>query len=507
MNNQQPNNWPIRWLIRLFLLTILTQPIGLPSASLKAQGIATQGTLVIGVSEAEPPFAARASNDRLVGFDLALIKMLARTAGLRVTYEAVPFPQLIPGVATRLFDAALTCIAVTDERAKLVNFTATYFTFGIMLVVSEENNSIVDLSTLSSTTRVSLLRGSVFESVFRAQSDIEPIFVSSTQQGLALVAAGAADATLADDIAVEQFLRTHADARLKIASGPIEKGQCAIAVSKENPRLLVELDAALTRLKNNGKFLTTYRRWFGSRPLSGPRPISQPSSELTQDSDGISAVSVSDGPAMAMADTVVGIYRLTLATDPRMYQLIDLAPTGVWLESSTQPQESTLPSIQSLAGGQVVVQEGAWRTVNADPIAMTVNVSATVRLSPTLSTSMTTSIDSSDVISTNSNIGTVAETDTEINGTSDVENNSRRSVIEDESMSDGEDVTGDEDGENERLDDSELVLPIQPRKEYQLTIQDNGTVSGHYILYASAEPTVTLVVTETVELVGQRIIE
>jgi len=83
-----------RLLVWLLLLGLL---IGGPSPlKVRAQADTRLGTMIIAVASASPPFAAKASNGHLVGFDLDLIKKIVRTAGLRVTYEDAPYSQLIP---------------------------------------------------------------------------------------------------------------------------------------------------------------------------------------------------------------------------------------------------------------------------------------------------------------------------------------------------------------------------------------------------------------------------
>lgn len=432
----------------LLLLCLLLLPA--PSPVL-AQSNAIRGTVIIAVATDTPPFASQAANGQVVGFDIDLLTMLVRTAGLRVSYEAVPFIELIPGVATRLYDAAVGCIGVEEERKALVDFSAPYFTSGSVLVVSKNNPPLYDLSDLTPAMTISTMAKSQSEATLRTHNVATVVAVASMPEALALAAARVTAGALVEEIVADRFLRSHPEAGLHSVSGLVETGACAIAVSKENPQLLLELNAALTRLKNNGKYLAIYRRWFGNRPLAGPRPASRlaPIPASTQLTTTVTATTTAT-PETGLAEAALGAYAVTLLTEPQRYQLLELAPTGLWLESGALTDEAPLRGIQSLGEGQLPVQQGRWQALPTDPLALTIAISATVPLTVT--------------------------------------------------------TPGP-------------VSPVPSRKEYQLTIQDDGTLQGTYTLYTSVQPTITVVITETVitsktelitetvELIGQRIVQ
>lgn len=453
MSNSARCAIPHRVILFLLLIGFLF-PSTVPVAH--AQIGATRGTLIIAVATDSPPFAAEAENGQSVGFDLDLIETLVRTAGLQVTYESVPFIQLIPGVATRLYDAALGCIYINEDRKSLVDFTAPYFTTGGVLAFSDNSKPLYDLTDLTPETKISILAESADTAFLAAQSSATLLPVASQREALELAVARVSDAAFADEITVSRFQRAYPEAKLQVVGGVLKTDQCAIAVSKENPRLLLELNAALTRLKNNGKYLAIYRRWFGSRPLTGPRPLPRPIS-IADDTQVTTVTPPAASPLSTdpLVEGVIGPYLLVLTTLPVSYQFIELAVDGRWLESQIASDAAAFRGIKSLTNGQLPARVGNWQVLRTDPIALTVQLSATVQISPTLQN------DSSD---TN-------------------------------------------------------LLPLEPRLAYQLTIQDDGTVRGLYTLYQTAMPTVTLsltettaltetlLLTETVELTGKRVVE
>jgi glutamine transport system substrate-binding protein len=378
----QVPSYPARALGLLLLLGLLLAPP--PAAS--AQSRTTRGTFIIAVATNTPPFAVQADNGQLVGFDLDLTKLLVRTAGLRVAYEAVPFIQLIPGVATRLYDAAVGCIVTNEERKTLVDFSSPYFTTGKVFAFSENSPPIYDLTDLTPEITLSVMAESAAWSFLTEQNIATAVTATTPAAALELAAARVTNAAFVDEISADLFRRAHPEAHLQVVSGLVTTDQCAIAVSKENPQLLLELNAAMTRLKNNGKYLAIYRRWFGSRPLSGPPPVSRPT-PLTEGTQGAT-------PAAPAADMAIGAYTITLLTEPSAYQLIELTSNGLWLESSAGPDAEAMPGVRSLTTGQLPVQQGRWQAVRTDPIALTIEISATVQLSAITTDNANEGIDS-----------------------------------------------------------------------------------------------------------------
>lgn len=441
---------PARLLCLLLLLGLLLAPP--PSAS--AQSSTARGTFMIAVANDAPPFAVQTDNGQLVGFDVDLIKLLARTAGLRVSFEAAPFIQLIPGVATRLYDAAVGCIVTNEKRKTLVDFSASYFTTGKVFAFSENSPPLYDLADLTPEITLSVMDESAAWSFLTEQNLTTVVTTTTPTVALELAAARVTNGAFVDELSTDQFRRAHPEARLQVVSGLVTTDQCAIAVSKENPQLLLELNAALTRLKNNGKYLTLYRRWFGSRPLTGPPPVRRPVADTAAPAaTSPVALSTGSGQETIPAAAASGAYALTLSTEPNTYQLIELAPTGLWLESPAGVDAQALRGVQSLTGGQLPVQQGRWQAIGTDPLALTIEISATVDVSGTTTSSTT----------------------------------AQRAL--------------------EGIERAATALLLQPHKAYQLTIQDDGAVHGAYTLYTTAAPTTTMLISTTVEFVGQRVIQ
>lgn len=450
------------WLGLLLLVSILFMPA---APVVQAQQSGTQGTIIVAVAANAPPFAAQAENGEIVGFDINIMQTVARTAGLRVHYEAVPFAQLIPGVATRLYDAAIGCIFINDTRRTLVDFTVAYFTTGAVLVYPKLAPPLYDFSDLTEEMVIAVFADSPGEITVKEKSVAQILPFDNEALMVNALTSGNADAILIDEITALRMIRANPEANLGMASGLLSNNQCGIVVSKENHQLLLELNAALTRMKNNGRYLTIYRRWFGTRPLNGPRPLARPTPHTDLTDGGVSIPPAATTALDPLVESALGLYLLTMASEPATYQLLELATDNLWLESMTVPQADTLRGIQTLTTGALQVQSGTWQSTRVDPIAMTVRISATVPLSTTVA-------------------GGTVVSGTVVSGTVDGE-------------------TGDGETQSEGV----TATALQPHKSYQLTVADDGSLRGSYTLYTTAVPTTSVVLTETLEFVGKRVLQ
>jgi polar amino acid transport system substrate-binding protein len=98
------------------------------------------------------------------GYEYCMAAELANMAGLSsVTVKNVSFAQLVAG-RTNTFDLALAEISITDERAKVVDFSTPYFDSNIGVLtkadagVTEDNITDKSCAAYAGTTSVDFLR-------------------------------------------------------------------------------------------------------------------------------------------------------------------------------------------------------------------------------------------------------------------------------------------------------------------------------------------------------------
>jgi polar amino acid transport system substrate-binding protein len=104
--------------------------------------------IVVGTSADYPPFEYYDASFGLVGFDVALIREIGDRLGLEVVVKDMAFDGLEEAVLLGQVDVAIAAIAMTPERAELVDFSNVYFLTEDAILAKDQVavNSLRDLA-------------------------------------------------------------------------------------------------------------------------------------------------------------------------------------------------------------------------------------------------------------------------------------------------------------------------------------------------------------------------
>ncbi|NJM83245.1 MAG: transporter substrate-binding domain-containing protein [Tabrizicola sp.] len=96
------------------------------SALIGALTLVSAESAVIGSSGDNPPFTDLDGRGEIIGIDRDIGDELCRRTGLRCSWVRVEFDQLIPSLLSEEIDIAISGLASSREREKLVAFTVDY---------------------------------------------------------------------------------------------------------------------------------------------------------------------------------------------------------------------------------------------------------------------------------------------------------------------------------------------------------------------------------------------
>ncbi|UCC75846.1 MAG: transporter substrate-binding domain-containing protein, partial [Anaerolineales bacterium] len=83
-----------------------------------------------------PPFEyVDETTKELVGFDIDLMNAIAEAADFEVEYLNIAWDPLLAGMATGEYDAAISAMTITEERAKQWHFSDPYWSAGQLIAV------------------------------------------------------------------------------------------------------------------------------------------------------------------------------------------------------------------------------------------------------------------------------------------------------------------------------------------------------------------------------------
>ena len=228
--------------------------------------VATEGTF--------PPFEFyNSATGELQGFEVDLVKEMAKVMKKDLKLESLSFDAIIPALISGTVDAGAAGFSITPERAKRLKFTIPFYRSGVTIVVPKENKAgIQDFDDLKGK-RISVQLGSTSMPYAKSIEGAKVTTFASAGDAILNMLAGNADAVI-NDKPVTDYLRSRNES---IAENTLHLSQIATAnqfameTTKENAKLNDEMSAALKTLKANGTFEKLHQKWFG-RPADPDLP-------------------------------------------------------------------------------------------------------------------------------------------------------------------------------------------------------------------------------------------
>jgi polar amino acid transport system substrate-binding protein len=134
-----------RPLLALLLLAAVTQvQAGATLERVKRSGVVTNVLL-----NTYPPFAFINTDNELAGFDVDVARAFAAKLGAKLKLETPAWETIVSGHWQGRWDICICSMSPTDERAKVLDFPARYYSSPAVLTVHKDEkriNSVADIS-------------------------------------------------------------------------------------------------------------------------------------------------------------------------------------------------------------------------------------------------------------------------------------------------------------------------------------------------------------------------
>lgn len=248
--------------------TATTVPATPTTASASSISVVT-----VGIDPAFEPFVFT-QDGKLAGFDVDLLNAMATAGDFEVAYVVAPFNEILDGLQSGQFDAAISAITVTEDRKTLVDFTAPYFESGKApvsfynpgqgIAIRTDNTTITGPESLVTGVRVGVKRGTTGAAFAAEKTTAEIVEFAGSLEALQALAAGEVDAAIVDIPVIVDYIKRNPTAMIRVTGGPVTEEAYAIAVSKAKPAVLAALNAALVKVQESGAYDQIYNRWFGA---------------------------------------------------------------------------------------------------------------------------------------------------------------------------------------------------------------------------------------------------
>ncbi|HRZ19456.1 MAG TPA: basic amino acid ABC transporter substrate-binding protein [Methanofastidiosum sp.] len=246
--------------LSIVILLVLAVVAASGCTSTKSKKLVEEGYLTIGTEAQYPPFEIRKADDSFYGFDIALGEAIAKELGLKPKFVDTDFASIIASLNAGKFDVAMSAMTITDDRKKSVNFSDPYFDAGLSMAVPMNSNkqTINDLN--GAVVGVQLgTTGDLYASELKNIKEIKRY--AHAPDAFLDMKNGKVDAVINDDVVNKPIIASDPTS-FKVVGGLLTVEQYGIAVPKENEALLIKINAAIKKLKENGTYDQIYNQYI-----------------------------------------------------------------------------------------------------------------------------------------------------------------------------------------------------------------------------------------------------
>lgn len=229
--------------------------------------IAKTKTLRVGMTAGQPPFNVRSRSGEIIGMDVDLARLLARSMEVRLEIVEKPFTGLLPALEKGEVDLVMSGMTATLQRNLRVAFVGPYYLSGKTILTKSANvAAIQDASEMRDhKIRIAALAGSTSEDFVRAVVDEPDLTTTSNyDDAVSMLLDDEVDALVADaPICMLSILR-YPDSGLVTLKKPLTVEPIGIAVAPNDPLLLNLVENYLKAASAMGALDALRERWFNS---------------------------------------------------------------------------------------------------------------------------------------------------------------------------------------------------------------------------------------------------
>lgn len=224
--------------------------------------LAADDTIRVATDSTFPPFEYYAGGKR-TGFDIDLVDAIGKSMGKKIEWTDIDFKGLIPGIISKRFDMAASAIYITPERAKVVDFSDSYYPGGLVILVKKDNTTIHGPDDLAGK-KVSVQVGTKSVGFLKDNyPKVDRVEVEKNEEMFSLVDTGRVDAAVTGKPAAKLYAQKNPG--VKVIDKQITTEEYGFAISKDESGLVKAVNEALAKLKADGTYQKLVDRWFEGR--------------------------------------------------------------------------------------------------------------------------------------------------------------------------------------------------------------------------------------------------
>ena len=225
--------------------------------------IKERGTIIVATEGTWSPWTYHNEKDELVGFDVDVMKAIAKELGVECEFVVAEWDSLLAGVDSKRFDIVANGVEINEDRQKKYDFTDPYGYIRTALIVKKENNEIKSFEDLDGKTTTNSL-GSTYATLAEGYGATNTP-VDDLNKTFELVLQDRADATLNAELSFQDYLKAHPESELEVVDLTEEASLVSLPVRKgeETKSLIEAINNAIAKLSADGTLAQISNQYFG----------------------------------------------------------------------------------------------------------------------------------------------------------------------------------------------------------------------------------------------------
>jgi polar amino acid transport system substrate-binding protein len=223
----------------------------------------------VAIENAYIPFNyVRLDNGQAEGWDYDALAEICKRLNCKPVYKEIGWDSMITAVSQGQFDLAADGITITDERAKVVDFSDGYINVDQRIMVGKDSSiaGIDDFKT-NAQLRIGTQKGTTnYDEAVKLVGEVRVTAFDTFGDAVQALISGDVDGVAIDDTAGVGYVGVNAD-KIKLLPEKMVGQQLGFVFPKGSD-LVKPFNAALAAMRADGALEALAKKWFGGEQIS-----------------------------------------------------------------------------------------------------------------------------------------------------------------------------------------------------------------------------------------------
>ncbi len=210
-----------------------------------------------------PPMEYVNDEGDIVGFDMDFLAAVAEAAEFEYEVQNTGWDGIFAGLANGAYDAIISSVTITEERALTMDFSDPYINAGQILIVPFNYSGGDQLSDFTGM-KVGVQQGTTGDFAVEDIGGIDRRAYDDIGLAVEDLVNGNLDAAVCDSVTAVDYVSANENfkGKLKILGEPFTEEEYGIAVHKGNEELLKLINSGIARVFADGTQAELVKKWL-----------------------------------------------------------------------------------------------------------------------------------------------------------------------------------------------------------------------------------------------------